>query len=79
MPCRSRRGENVTPPLKPLLALGLVLIASTAHARDSKPTTCDSYTTMTGTTTIESRQPGRKPTHCESYTNINGTTKTECR
>jgi hypothetical protein len=69
--------------MKRILAAALTmcaLAASAAHARDDrKLETCESYTSMTGTTTTECRQPGRKPTTCESYTSITGTTTTECR
>jgi hypothetical protein len=65
-----------------LIALAAVMAATSVNAaqRGAEPRLdCSSYTSMTGTTTTECRQPGRKPTHCTSYTNINGTTKTECR
>jgi hypothetical protein len=66
--------------MKALFILAVVIATSAAQTRDSgKAETCDSYTTITGTTTTDCRELGRKPTHCESYTNINGTTKTECR
>jgi hypothetical protein len=64
--------------VKPLLILAIAIAASVCEARD-QPTTCSSYTNITGTTTTDCRTPDRKPTHCTSYTNINGVAKTECR